>query len=59
MPSDVAGEASRRGIDAPPTTATASNSPAIKSSLRLMLLPPPADNIPTGSIGKRGDWLEI
>ena len=58
-PSGVAGDASRRGINAPPTTATASNSPAITSSLRLMFLPSPADNYPQGSIGRRGDWLEI
>lgn len=45
LPKGAAGDASSRGIDAPPTTATASNSPAIKSSLRLMSYPSPADNI--------------
>lgn len=59
MPIEVAGDASRRGITAPPATATVSNSPAIKSSFRFMLIPPPAENILRGTIGKRGDWLEI
>src|SRR5512133_1380285 len=55
-----------------PATATASKTPAstrsaaitrfiaaTTRSLRLMLLPPPADNIPTGSIGRREVPLEI
>jgi diguanylate cyclase (GGDEF)-like protein len=59
MPSGLAGEASRRGINAPPATATASNNAATTHSLRLMLFPPPADNFPRGTIGRRGDSLEI
>src|SRR6478609_6189225 len=55
-----------------PATATVSKTPAstrsaaitrliaaTTRSLRLMLLPPPADNIPTGSIGRREVPLEI
>src|SRR4029453_1005927 len=55
-----------------PATATASKIPASTRSAaimrliaattrfsRLMLLPPPADNIPTGSIGRREVPLEI
>jgi hypothetical protein len=48
MPEDVGGEASRRGINAPPATATASNSAATKRSFWLMFLPSPADNFPKG-----------
>src|SRR3954447_2054909 len=59
MPRGTAGDASRRGITAPPPTAIASNSPAITNSLRLMLSPPPADNYPQGTIGRRGDSLEL
>jgi hypothetical protein len=57
MPKDVGGEARRRGINAPPATATASSSAATKRSFRLMFLPSPADNFPR-TIGRRGDWLE-
>jgi hypothetical protein len=45
MPSEVGGDASSRGISAPPVTAIASNSAATKRSLRLMFLPSPADNL--------------
>jgi len=46
IPNDVGGEASKRGISAPPATATTSNSAAVTRSFRLMLFPSPADNFP-------------
>jgi hypothetical protein len=58
MPKDVGGEASRRGINAPPATATTSKSAATRRSFWLMFLPSPADNFSRGTIGRRGDWLE-
>src|SRR5215471_6889165 len=59
MPRGVAGVASSRGITAPPPTATASKSPAIRRALRLMFLPPSADNFLEGSIGRRDVSLEM
>jgi hypothetical protein len=59
MPSAVAGDASSRGNNAPPTTATTSNSPAITRSVRLMFPPSPADNFPEATIGRRDGSLEI
>jgi len=44
MPSEVGGDASSRGISAPPATAIASNSAATKRSFPLMFSPFPADN---------------
>jgi hypothetical protein len=58
-PGGPAGVERRRGIRAPPPTATASRSAATIRSLRLMLFPPPADNFPTGTIGRRDGSLEI
>jgi hypothetical protein len=46
IPKGVDGDASRRGINAPPATATTSSSPAITRSFRLMYSPSPADNLP-------------
>jgi hypothetical protein len=46
IPTGAAGLASKRGMSAPPATAIASRSAAITRSLRLMLFPSPADNIP-------------
>jgi hypothetical protein len=46
IPTGAAGFASKRGISAPPAIATASRSAAITRSVRLMLFPSPADNIP-------------
>jgi diguanylate cyclase (GGDEF)-like protein len=46
-------------MSAPPATAIASKSAAETRSFPLMLLPPPADNIPTRAIGRRGAALEI
>lgn len=54
MPREVAGEASRRGINAPPAMATASSSPAIMRSFRLMFSPFPADNFPE-NLSARGE----
>jgi hypothetical protein len=45
MPKGAGALASRRGIKAPPTTATASRSAATTRSLTLMSSPPPADTI--------------
>jgi hypothetical protein len=45
-PNGAAGEASSRGITAPPATATPSRSAATIFSLRLMLFPLPADDFP-------------
>src|SRR5207253_2263443 len=57
-PREVTGAERRRGINATPTTAIASRSAATARSFRLMPLPSPADNIPTGSIGRKGASLE-
>jgi hypothetical protein len=59
MPNGAAEEPSRRGINAPPATAIASNNAAITRSLALMLFLPPADNFPRGTIGRRDASLEI
>jgi hypothetical protein len=59
MPRGAEGDASRCGINALPTTATVSRSPAITRSFRLMFLPSPADNFPEGTIGRRDASLEI
>ena len=59
MPKGEDGVPSRRGISAPPATAIARRSAATTRSFRLMLFPPPADNIPRRTIGRRGDSLDI
>jgi diguanylate cyclase (GGDEF)-like protein len=45
-------------MTAPPATAIASNNAATIRSLRLMFSPPPADNFPSRTIGRREDTLE-
>jgi hypothetical protein len=57
IPKEVGGAASRRGINAPPATATASNSAAVTRSFRLMLFPSPADNSPRELSAKGGNGL--
>src|SRR5207248_3395829 len=59
VPRGAAGVASSRGINAPPPIATTSKSPAITRSLRLMFLPPSADNFREGSIGRRECSLDM
>jgi len=54
IPTGAAGLASKRGISAPPATAIASRSAATTRSLRLMLFPSPADNIPGSSYRQEG-----
>ena len=54
IPTGAAGFASRRGMSAPPATAIASRSVATTLSLRLMLSPSPADNIPGSSYRQEG-----
>jgi hypothetical protein len=54
IPTGAAGLASKRGISAPPATAIASRSAAMTRSLRLMLFPSPADNIPGSSYRQEG-----
>lgn len=54
IPTGAAGLASKRGISAPPATAIASRSAAMTRSLRLMLFPSPADNIPERSFRQEG-----
>jgi hypothetical protein len=54
IPTGAAGFASRRGMSAPPATAIASRSAAMTRSLRLMLFPPPADNIPGSRYRQEG-----
>jgi hypothetical protein len=54
IPTGAAGFASRRGMSAPPATAIASRSAATTRSLRLMLSPSPADNIPGSSYRQEG-----
>jgi hypothetical protein len=59
IPCGVGEVASRRGINAPPPTAIASRRAETTRSFPLMFSPSPADNIPTRTIGRREDSLEI